>query len=242
MCFHVPDADDDDDVEDETVTCPSLTSFPLAIVTSLLRAMRLGSSEARQRFPRVLNIVAAHSDAMSAFIKQCEDVPIWMFLAWLPQLTALLDKPESMAVQSILERVAQTYPNALFYAFTLSSESYKFDTSSAVGKQAEAVCKKIVQLLSKNKLMTAFVRALEQFGQPEAIFSDFSKDFTFRKLLEAPEVNKEKILKMYRDMYDELLNTQLSESNEDLFSTSTVPSTIGKTCTIMYSIHVMMYM
>ena len=75
--------------------------------------------------------------------------------------------------------------------------------------------------------MTAFVRALEQFGQPEAIFGDFSKDY--KMLLDVPEVNKEKILKMYRDMYDELLNTQLSESNEDLFSTSTVPSTIGMT-------------
>ena len=211
------------------MTCPSLTSFPLAIVTSLLRAMRVGSSEARQRFPRALNIVATHASyTMSAFVKLCDEVPVWMFLAWLPQLTALLDKPETTAVQGILLRVAQTYPNALFYPFTLSRESYVFEETSAIAKEAAGVCKKIAQLLYKNKLMLDFVRALEQFGQPNAIFEDFCRDAQLWKLMQKPEVNKERIMRMYKDMYDEVLNTQTTESQEDLYSTSTAPSTVGK--------------
>ena len=42
---------------------------------------------------------------------QCGEVPSWMFLGWLGQLTALLDKPESPAVQELLVRLAEDYPH-----------------------------------------------------------------------------------------------------------------------------------
>ena len=42
---------------------------------------------------------------------QCTEVPSWMFLGWLGQLTALLDKPESPAVQDLLLRLARDYPH-----------------------------------------------------------------------------------------------------------------------------------
>ena len=52
----------------ETVTCPSLSKFPLVMVSSLLDAMRSGSSEARLLFPRLLQIVALFPDTIDEFI------------------------------------------------------------------------------------------------------------------------------------------------------------------------------
>ena len=43
-------------------------------------------------------------------IPQSGSVPCWMFLAWLGQLVALLDKNEATAVHGILETIANTYP------------------------------------------------------------------------------------------------------------------------------------
>ena len=62
-----------------------------------------------------------------------------MYLGWLPQMTALLDKPESAAIQQLLLRVAQQYPNALVYPFWLSQESYRFEASSSAGQKAQQV-------------------------------------------------------------------------------------------------------
>ena len=42
-------------------------SFPVAMVISLLAAMQNNDMEARQRFPRLLQIVAAHPDTVDTF-------------------------------------------------------------------------------------------------------------------------------------------------------------------------------
>ena len=65
-----------------------------------------------------------------------------MYLGWLPQITALLDKPESPAVQRILLDIAQAYPNALVYPFWLSQDGYKFDAGDAGQKSALEVCER----------------------------------------------------------------------------------------------------
>ena len=38
------------------------------------------------------------------------DVPCWMFIGWINQMLAVLDKREGKAVHSILQEIAQTYP------------------------------------------------------------------------------------------------------------------------------------
>ena len=50
--------------------CKSFKSFPVAMVISLLAAMRNNSVEARQRFPRLLQIVELYPNTMDTFIKK----------------------------------------------------------------------------------------------------------------------------------------------------------------------------
>ena len=96
------------------------------MVSHLLKAMRLGSSTAMQLFPRLLQLVEKHSETRKLFqvkvtsrvtslpaaldIPQAKEVPCWMFIGWINQMVALLDKPEGMAVHDILTSIATEYP------------------------------------------------------------------------------------------------------------------------------------
>lgn len=41
---------------------------------------------------------------------QSGQVPCWMFIMWISQMMALLDKPEGSTVHHILSELAETYP------------------------------------------------------------------------------------------------------------------------------------
>ena len=41
---------------------------------------------------------------------QVTDVPNWLFIGWISQMVALLDKPEGAAVHTILMSIATDYP------------------------------------------------------------------------------------------------------------------------------------
>ena len=64
-----------------------------------------------------------------------------MFISWLSQLVALLDKPEAPAIHGILDAIATTYPQALSYPLKISSSDYKFDSSPLGRSLEEAVGK-----------------------------------------------------------------------------------------------------
>lgn len=44
------------------------------------------------------------------FYGQSGQVPCWMFIMWISQMMALLDKPEGSTVHHILTELAETYP------------------------------------------------------------------------------------------------------------------------------------
>lgn len=85
--------------------------FPRIIVKNLLTAIRFGSYEAQQRFPRLLQIVSAYPElTLQVFVTATKNIPCWMFLNWISQMTALLDKPEAKAVYHIVECISKEYP------------------------------------------------------------------------------------------------------------------------------------
>ena len=58
-----------------------------------------------------------------------------MFLSWLDQMTAILDKPMAASVYHIVENIAAEYPQAFVYPFKLSSESFTFNGNAAKQKK-----------------------------------------------------------------------------------------------------------
>jgi DNA-dependent protein kinase catalytic subunit len=99
--------------------------FPRVVTKQLLNAIKFGSVEARQRFPRLLQIVSFYpqdESVLKTFIDQSQTIPCWMFLGWLSQMTAILDKYEAKAVYSIIENIANYYPQV-----TLIFDNFDFE-------------------------------------------------------------------------------------------------------------------
>lgn len=48
-------------------------------------------------------------------------MPCWLFIGWIDQMVALLDKPEAIAVQGIIENIALTYPNVSIFKNNFSN-------------------------------------------------------------------------------------------------------------------------
>ncbi|KAL5017908.1 hypothetical protein ScPMuIL_003630 [Solemya velum] len=200
-----------------------LEKFPDTIVTCLLQAMKLNSREALQRFPRLLQLVEYHRDTMSTFIKKCQEVPCWMFIMWISQMMALLDKPEAPAIQNLLVSISKEYPQAVVYAFRLSREGFVFG-NSVQDKDNKAATQKLADLLSEERvpLVSKFIAALEQFGQPEMIFKDWADDV--KRILMKPKRDRGKIVEKYQEMFSNLIDYK---SNDSAGITGTQMSSLG---------------
>lgn len=57
---------------------------------------------------------------------QANDIPIWMFLRWIPQLLAVVDTDKVFAIVNIIKNIADVYPQSIMYAYKLSKENYVF--------------------------------------------------------------------------------------------------------------------
>lgn len=112
----------------------------LAMLQSLLTALRSGSSEAHERFPQLLLLLGEHCELVDAFVALASDVPSWLFIAWISQACAILDQPEGRAVNRILERLAADYPAALVYPLRISSEALVFGSG---GEQQKVLVERL---------------------------------------------------------------------------------------------------
>ncbi|RUS72684.1 hypothetical protein EGW08_019554 [Elysia chlorotica] len=204
-----------------------LYKFPVAVVTCLLRAMEGGIVEARQRFPRLLQLADMYPEVKDVFIRKvcrhAAEIPSWMFLMWVSQMTALLDKPEAQVVAPLLLRIAEDYPQALIYPFRMSSEGYNFGSSAQDSKNKDTVHK--LEELCSNPVINKFISALEQFGQPDMIFKDWCSDM--RKLLADRKRSKGLVEKKFRELVSQLFDVRSSASQDTLSTQTSFTSTAG---------------
>lgn len=69
--------------------------YPAVLIDQLLACLQLGFEEdAVQLLPRTMQMFERYPAIKERFVKGARDVPVWMFIKWIPQLVALLDKPE----------------------------------------------------------------------------------------------------------------------------------------------------
>ncbi|KAI8851462.1 hypothetical protein BC829DRAFT_117003 [Chytridium lagenaria] len=139
------------------------------MITSLLRSMRGGSLRATNLFPRLLQIIELYSVGTETFTEESSNIPTWMFLKWLPQMTALLDKKSWKKVFPILNKVAKIYPNALRFPFNISLEQYNTDK---LDQSNRAAIDKLRSALESTTISN-FVRELRRLQDPVHLFKDF---------------------------------------------------------------------
>ena len=93
----------------------TMKDYQSKVVYNVLKAMELGSDAARDMFPKLLRILQEDPEVTNLFIQGAANVPCWMFITWIPQMLALINKPPGRALQGILKEIADEYPNALTY-------------------------------------------------------------------------------------------------------------------------------
>uniref|UniRef100_A0A8C5V850 DNA-dependent protein kinase catalytic subunit n=1 Tax=Microcebus murinus TaxID=30608 RepID=A0A8C5V850_MICMU len=176
-----------------------LQAYPALVVEKMLKALKLNSSEARMKFPRLLQIIEQYpEETLSLMTKEISSIPCWQFIGWISHMVALLDREQAVAVQHTVEEIADNYPQAIVYSFTISSESYSFRDTSAGRKNKEFVAR-IKSKLDQGGVIQDFINALEQLSNPELLFKDWTDDM--RVELGQTPANKKNIEKMYERMF-----------------------------------------
>ncbi|KAM4865347.1 DNA-dependent protein kinase catalytic subunit [Thomomys bottae] len=181
-----------------------LEAYPALVVEKMLKALKLNSSEARLKFPRLLQIIELYpEETLSLMTKEMSCIPCWQFIGWISHMVALLDKEEAVAVQATVEEIANHYPQAIVYPFIISSESYSFKDTSAGHKNKEFVAR-IKSKLDQGGVIQDFINALEQLSNPDLLFKDWVADM--KDELGKNPVNQKNIEKLYERMYASLGN------------------------------------
>ena len=148
-------------------------------IKNYLTAASFGSVEAIDTFPKVLELLAKHSEVEA--VKGCFNYTIqercspWIFLRWIPQILSLFADLKGNLVVDLLEAMAKEYPHVLHSPFRVSMEALKARYSSeSLPGEISAVAARVSHLL-ENPLMDAFVEALQGLNHPELRLQDALK-------------------------------------------------------------------
>lgn len=133
-------------------------------------AINLGYLKAREMIPRLLDVVSLtqNSDSVEAeFILSSKDTPAWVFLRWINQMAAVLNRPESAVIADKLKVISRKYPHALYYPFKVIESNIKFSLLDTE-VQTTSVFKKIQQHFdTKFANLHAWIEALDGLVHPE---------------------------------------------------------------------------
>ncbi|KAF4022262.1 hypothetical protein G4228_013963 [Cervus hanglu yarkandensis] len=183
-----------------------LLTYPALVVDKMLKALKFHSSEARLKFPRLLQIIAQYpEETLGLMTREISSVPCWEFIGWIGHMLPLLDKEEAVAIQRTVEDIADHYPQAIVYPFMISSESYCFKDTSAGHKNKEFVAR-IKAKLDREGVVQDFINALEQLSNPDMLFKDWMEDVKVE--LGKTPVDKKNIKRMYERMHAALGDPQ----------------------------------
>ncbi|XP_073924597.1 DNA-dependent protein kinase catalytic subunit isoform X2 [Castor canadensis] len=178
--------------------------YPALVVENMLRALKLNSTEARLKFPRLLQIIEHYpEETLNLMRKEISCIPCWQFIGWISHMVAVLDKEEAIAVQHTVEEIANNYPQAVTYPLIISSESYSFKDTASGHKNQEFVAR-IKSKLDQRGVIQDFINALEQLSNPDLLFKDWVADI--KDELGKNSVNEKNIKKLYERMYAALGN------------------------------------
>ena len=85
--------------------------------------MSEGSLEARDRLPSALALCRLTPEHWGFISSLLLEPPLWMFVAWAPQMIAMLYNPHGAVVAQMLTRLATTYPQALYFPYQVRARA-----------------------------------------------------------------------------------------------------------------------
>ena len=76
-------------------------------ISSCLGALNLGYLRATDFIPRMLDILSKHQENVADdFIEHSKTTPVWLFLRWISQIAAVVNRPESSVISDIVAKIA----------------------------------------------------------------------------------------------------------------------------------------
>lgn len=130
---------------------------------STLKAMRHDYLEAAHYFPCLLRPERLRDERTRAtFVRECAELQPWLFLRWRDLLFSHLATPSiASAIAPIVERLAETYPDAVAYTYHLVVERNP-------GIHQDGNVQRVRSLLrDKADKYERFLRAIRYVAQPE---------------------------------------------------------------------------
>ncbi|XP_015123055.1 DNA-dependent protein kinase catalytic subunit [Diachasma alloeum] len=139
-------------------------------IESTLKAINYGCNEAMNYFPSLLkeNYLRDY-DMRYFFMELTNEIPSWKFLRWQPQLFIHLSSTLRQTVAPIIERLADDYPNALFY-------SLQSTLDSSPELQDNPTIQKLLKKFEDRSDLRDFVEALEYLVRPELLLKYYLDD------------------------------------------------------------------
>ncbi|KAL9649605.1 hypothetical protein ABK040_003282 [Willaertia magna] len=200
--------DDDDEIkQDEKL--PSREQLACNIVDNMLNAMKYHCKEARDRFPRLLELLEKYPTSRKIFTKYIPgpstlQIPNWMFIIWISQMLAHLTGQEGEYLMPILISIAEHYPQSIYYPLNISSQDL-LDKPQNRDKLSKTVLEGIdlMKRLVKNPLIETFIYSLQKLNHPELRYKSYMDEI--KELLKTGK-SKREILKKWEEAFDDLFD------------------------------------
>ncbi|KAG0303333.1 hypothetical protein BGZ98_006787, partial [Dissophora globulifera] len=191
------ESDESINVGSSSLSAKDLAVYANLVIRNTLMAMRDDDLGATELFPRLLQLIENYSSSQSVFTELVSDFQgYWIFIRWIQQMVAILDKPIGACVMPILVAIAKQYPNTLYYPLTISAENYTFERSSSGQKRkadVDALKKTIYSPLKED-----FIFELRRLTNPDHLMKDWL-DHTLA-LFQSKNRNVDQVMALYQDL------------------------------------------
>ena len=182
-------------MEDSTSTLQidiDSTQYCKLIVKYYIDALDRGHRKAIDNFPRILDLLEQYPDCgpifqesvslltieidpgLTVLLPQIDNLDtIWRLIRWIPQLISFIETPVAPYVLSALTKIAESYPNAIYYHFQMYFEHYELKKDSIPEENREYIEK--IRAKIRSPIMEEFTLELQRLTNPEHLLKDFTE-------------------------------------------------------------------
>ncbi|KAF9390467.1 hypothetical protein CPB97_009177 [Podila verticillata] len=173
------------------------------VVRQTLLAMKEGDHSASELFPRLLQLIEIYPETQKTFTELVSDFPhCWIFVRWIQQLVAILNRRIGTCVMPIMRSIAVQYPNALFYPLTISLENFTFEENS-VGRHRKDDVKWLREKI-RSDLKDDFIFELRRLTNADHLLKDWLEQTI--SLFQSKYRNKSKVKVLFQDLHKLILD------------------------------------
>ncbi|KAF1799211.1 hypothetical protein FB192DRAFT_1333067 [Mucor lusitanicus] len=174
------------------------------VIRHYFEAMDLGHREASNYFPRLLELIELYPETGETF-KACSlrISATWRYIRWIPQLVSSMNGPIAPYILPAIQRLAETYPNALYYPMQISCEIYEL-RKNALPKDICDAIERIMHMI-KSPILEEFSNELKRLTDPYHIVKDFLA--YIRSDLANKDVPQSFVASKYNEFYQLVLNS-----------------------------------